>query len=248
MSDRDPASYTAADLADPSIEPATLGNIAAVRQDLWPAILAHPNCYPELAAYIRQYSAQPQAHAQQTQAAGQQPQQASQNYPAQPNQYGQGQFNPYNQYQQQAPTRLPLSKAWPQIVMAVAALLAAISLFLPAVTIDIFGEKISAHFFSPEAGNKTTGILVIVVMAAAIASAITAILGHQTSAKKASGGSGVGAGAVGIIIAVINIFDIIDTGHGASVGFGLISLLVFSIIVLVFGLLTLLPKFSANQR
>lgn len=53
MSDRDPASYTAQDLANPEIDPATLGQIAGVRQDLWPAILAHPNCYPELARFIQ---------------------------------------------------------------------------------------------------------------------------------------------------------------------------------------------------
>lgn len=50
----EPSSITAADVAAPGMDAATLGQIAAVRPDLWSAILAHLNCYPELAGWIRQ--------------------------------------------------------------------------------------------------------------------------------------------------------------------------------------------------
>lgn len=51
---RDPASYSAREMADPSIDSVMLRQIAAVRPDLWPQIQSHPNCDQELAGYIRQ--------------------------------------------------------------------------------------------------------------------------------------------------------------------------------------------------
>lgn len=56
MTVREPASYTLADMADASIAAATLAQLAGAREDLWPAISAHPNCYPALAEWIAQQS------------------------------------------------------------------------------------------------------------------------------------------------------------------------------------------------
>lgn len=56
MTVREPASYTLADMADASIGAATLAELAGAREDLWPAISAHPNCYPALAEWIAQQS------------------------------------------------------------------------------------------------------------------------------------------------------------------------------------------------
>lgn len=50
---RDPASYSAQELADPRIDSMTLRQIGAVRPDLWRLIHDHPNCDRELAEYIR---------------------------------------------------------------------------------------------------------------------------------------------------------------------------------------------------
>lgn len=65
---RDPASYSAQELADPRIDPTTLRQIAAARPDLWRLIHDHPNCDGQLAEYIRQNASQnaplPQARAQ----------------------------------------------------------------------------------------------------------------------------------------------------------------------------------------
>lgn len=59
---KEPADFTAADLQDPSLDGETLRQIAAQRPDLWPAILNHPNIYPDLSVYIHQgmrYNAPP---------------------------------------------------------------------------------------------------------------------------------------------------------------------------------------------
>ncbi|WP_156208120.1 hypothetical protein [Nocardiopsis sp. SBT366] len=66
---RDPASYSAQELADPRIDSMTLRQIGAVRPDLWRLIHDHPNCDRELAEYIRRNTppvppSQPQTGAQ----------------------------------------------------------------------------------------------------------------------------------------------------------------------------------------
>lgn len=85
MTGRDPASFTAEDLTDPTIDAVTLRSIVAERSDLWPQVLQHPSCYPGLADYIRsqQGPPQPPSGPQATQAQ-QQPQ------PAQTEQQGAG--------------------------------------------------------------------------------------------------------------------------------------------------------------
>lgn len=92
---RDPASYSAQELADPRIDPATLRLIAAVRPDLWRQIHDHPNCDGELAEYIRNNASQsaPQQQAARPQApqqtGPQRPQGAQPTGPQQPGQPGQ---------------------------------------------------------------------------------------------------------------------------------------------------------------
>lgn len=46
-------------LQDPSIDAATLQQLALTRPDLFPRILEHPNCYPELAGWIRHQQSTP---------------------------------------------------------------------------------------------------------------------------------------------------------------------------------------------
>src|SRR5690625_4492940 len=50
----DLSNFTVEDLHDPTVEAHTLQELAATRPDLWPAILNHPNTYPDLAMYIHQ--------------------------------------------------------------------------------------------------------------------------------------------------------------------------------------------------
>ncbi|WP_119695826.1 hypothetical protein [Microbacterium halotolerans] len=51
--------YTEQDLLrDPQFDQATLGHLATARPDLRPSVLAHPNCYPELADWLRAHGVQ----------------------------------------------------------------------------------------------------------------------------------------------------------------------------------------------
>ncbi|TGD27770.1 DUF4282 domain-containing protein [Brevibacterium sp. S22] len=52
------SSFSASNFADSNIEPTTLALLAEHRHDLWPSILRHPQCYPELAHWINQKSAE----------------------------------------------------------------------------------------------------------------------------------------------------------------------------------------------
>ncbi|UQN15460.1 variant leucine-rich repeat-containing protein [Gulosibacter sp. ACHW.36C] len=108
MTDREPGSFTAEELASPSTDAATLARAAAVRPDLWSAILANPNCYPELGDWIRQQQGvqnvppaqQQNQHGQQQAQPGQQQRQPDQQqgqYGQQQNQYGQQQGQPGQQ-------------------------------------------------------------------------------------------------------------------------------------------------------
>ena len=51
---RDYSRFPAEGLRDPSIDANTLRELAAARPDLWPLIVRHPNCYPELGAFLRE--------------------------------------------------------------------------------------------------------------------------------------------------------------------------------------------------
>lgn len=82
---RDPSRATAADLADPGIEPAMLAILAQARPDLWPHIIAHPRCYPDLRVWIIRYGEQAgvAVQAQPVQAAPSQPAPSQQTVPQQ---------------------------------------------------------------------------------------------------------------------------------------------------------------------
>ncbi|WP_028245819.1 hypothetical protein [Pseudoclavibacter soli] len=54
MTERQPESFTAAEASSAETDATTLAHIANVRPDLHQAILANPNIYPELAAWIHQ--------------------------------------------------------------------------------------------------------------------------------------------------------------------------------------------------
>lgn len=54
MPEKNPAEYSAEDLAAPDVSAETLAAVAAVRPELWDAILAHPLCYPGLRDWIGQ--------------------------------------------------------------------------------------------------------------------------------------------------------------------------------------------------
>lgn len=196
MTQRDPASYTAEELTDPSIDPEVLRHITFVRPDLWDAVLAHPNCYRELAAHIHQqrgeqpqtYSPpaegqpqrQPNQHAQQTSA-------GAKTLAAGAKGYFNDTFVPATKKAAQTTnqrigahnakagvTPQPMWRFWAQIALPVVAFFGTIALFLPIASVSAFGFSQSFSYFHEEAPSgegaiMLTGfILVILTGVAAI--------------------------------------------------------------------------------
>lgn len=107
----DLSNFTVEDLHDPTVEAHTLQELAATRPDLWPAILNHPNTYPDLAMYIRQ-----KMHEQAPPPPGGQPHmsQGYGTYSANPHHGG------HSMYQGQPPLDPGTEKAW-GVIMPLAA-------------------------------------------------------------------------------------------------------------------------------
>ena len=103
MPDQDLSMYTEQDLLrDPQFDQATLGQLATARPDLRPAVLAHPNCYPALADWLRAHGVQaasaPQAETPPAQPAyGQAPDAAAAEAQNAQSATGYGQQSPYGQ-------------------------------------------------------------------------------------------------------------------------------------------------------
>ena len=154
----DPSSLTYEQLADPNIDQTTLAQLAAARPDLWPAIMAHPNCYPELTAWIWQQTPVSTPSNVST------PQPASQSS-ALSSPVFTGQQSGYQSSQQVAET---LKRLWRQVIaspfmwlpaaLAVVAFFAFISVFMPVVTTTV---GVSAGWFSPQIGGSEGANLLV---------------------------------------------------------------------------------------
>ncbi|WP_105036567.1 hypothetical protein [Cryobacterium aureum] len=218
----EPFSYTLADLADPGVEPATLGHIATARPDLWSVILTHPNCYPELADWLRQRMPR-----------------ADEQTPAR------GWVEPSAQRTaRRAPRREPFAKhhPWVLFIVPVAAIIAILSLFLPIGTVSGFGDSITYNYFSEEAKEfEGEGEGILTFMLVAIALAVVSILTRKKWAR-------ITAAIVGILVAPFGIGDGFGTTGlllnttGASVGAGSVLLGSASTLLLAAAILTLLPQ------
>lgn len=167
---REPSSYTAADLTDPTIDAATLRNIAAERSDLWPQVLQHPSCYPGLADYIRaqQGPPQPQSAPQATEAPQQPPpahteqQGAGEHFAAGARQLAGGAKDYWSTTAAPAVSgavkdvRANGSKSWTfwgRLAQPVIALLGFITLFFPAIRVlDEFNLEGQAENLAEELG------------------------------------------------------------------------------------------------
>lgn len=249
MSDRDPASYTAADLADPTIAPATLGQIASVRPDLWPAILAHPNCYPELAAFIQQHSAPESGDqsgvseaAQQISDGAKQVAAGAKDYfnqtlapaAANANKTFQNALNSYGGTTPQA----SLPKIWPLIGVAISAFVSVISIFLPAVVVRSYSYRISVAVIDDNLGS-----VFLIAFLATFGFAVVLFVTRKKWARLAAAYTG---SVTGFIVFVKCLSTVFDIGHGASVGIGLILLLFTAAATAAFAGLLLLPKWAAE--
>lgn len=285
---KDLSAFTAADLNDATIDPAVLASLTQARPDLWPAILAHPNCYPELGAWIRKHTApmpqEPQAPAPVTaaqwsatfqQANGREPSMseyqaavnagliAQERGPRDPSaeqmaagakQFATGAKEFFNnrvapaaadatravhsavQEQQREANATPTGwMSWAPFALPVAAFLALISLFLPAIS--AYGMSVS--FFA-----SGDGPILLVMMLLVIAASVTSIILRVKWARITAGAVGIAAGLMGLIDGFLTMGS--ATGiDGASVGVGLVLLVLFSVVVLAAAIIILLPAKKA---
>lgn len=241
--------FTAADLADPGLEPSVLAQLAQHRPDLWPSIRRHPQCYRELAGWIdQQLSTWPSpASAQAT------PHLTTEEWAA-AFQRDHGREPTLSEYRAMlasgAIRRLPEESA-PQVsagqqswnrpvgsgpdlglwavgapfVLMGAAFVGIFSLFLPIVSV----LGVSVNSFNTKADGD--GPLFLFAFLATIGAAVAAVAVRATWSSITAGVIGVLVGILGVIYGFGNLFSISDT-RGVSVGFGLVLLAFASVFVL----------------
>ncbi len=139
----------------------------------------------------------------------------------------------------QSSTRAPAgSTGWmtkAPFAIAGSALIAILSLFLPAATVMGF-----SYSFFDAASDSGEGVILFILMLLTIAGAVTAYLTRKRWAR-------ITAGVIGIITALIGAYDAFGTiGNlsdlGVSAGFGLVLLGIASIALLAASVITVLPK------
>ncbi len=203
---------------DPNLDAAALAQLAQTDQSQWPAILSHPNVYPELTVWIQ--SQMPQAA----------PVQAA----------------PYGAVQYGAPVAAgPKPKPvpgsnWPAYVQTGFAVLMIISTFLPIVSI----AGMSFGFFSDYGGYDLgvgTGMAMTMIFFALLIGGLAAPLIFVVVP-----GLRIAAGIIGIIFGLISlIMWFIGLGaanFAGSAGFGIYLGLICSIGVIVSGISLLAVK------
>ncbi|WP_282852571.1 hypothetical protein [Gulosibacter sediminis] len=255
MTDREPGSFTAEELASPTTDAETLARAAAVRPDLWSAILANPNCYPELGDWIRQQqSAQnqrPTPHQQQA-AQGSQSQEAPQwaQSPQQGQQAQPGQQQGTNQFfdgaQQMAqgaksflndagqragkrasgdPNSFLNKFTWGQVGVVIAAVVGILGLFLPAVSASAYGFSVSASFI--QSGD---GVLLLILFLGTIGLTIFSGYSTQRPVLITSWVVALIAGVVSVIDAIATLANVAGSGFGPGLGIFVVLLVGLAII------------------
>lgn len=203
MTTRDPSTYTAGEIAHPSVDAATLAQVASLRPDLWASILANPNCYPELAQWIQQ------------QQPGILPQQVATSGYAQPVAATQGQLAPaawgapttgsgYADAAQPAATFeiRPAARAAIFVVLGAAAL-TLVSFFLPRFSLSsevrgllagYGGDTVDMPNILSEGGGRGYFLLILIVATIGLGAATLAT--KKDSLRKATGIVGLVAGVL----------------------------------------------------
>lgn len=230
MNDRPLSSFTAAELSDPTIAAATLGQLSGERPDLWPAILAHPNCYPQLTQYIHQRM-------------------ASMPPPMVPPQLPYAQPGPYPggpapwQYPVGAPVGPPPKVAnWifaAQVALPVLGILGIVSVFLPLLSASAVGYSMgTVGFFSDHA--QGIGYATSFWMFVAIAFGVVGLLVRRKWSR-------ITAGIIGIVVGTCTPLALLilvpNAGYFAGISFGLGATLLFIIspVMIAAGIIALMP-------
>lgn len=271
MTDRDPASYTAADLTDPTINAATLRSIAAERSDLWPQVLQHPSCYPGLAEYIRGQQAPPQPPAGQPQ---QQGPGAGEQITAGARQVAEGAQDFFRNTAAPAVSgatrsaRANGSKSWTflgRLAQPVIALLGFITLFAPALrasdeyNVEGTAENLAEQFgmsdeldqVRDEYGLHTSQNFLtqdltaagVILLLLFLATIGLAVASLVMSQAWTRYAAGAAGGLAGLIGIIVSIIYLVAaTDDVNAVGFGAVLMLILSILLIAASVIALLPQ------
>lgn len=275
MTQRDPASYRIEELTDPSLHTDVLRHMAFSRPDLWGAVLRHPNCYPELAAYIGQRRGeQPPAIPQPGEGqAHQQPGEGQAHQ--QPNQHVQqmstgvktlaagarGYFNDtvlpatkqaaqttqqrMGEHHAGTPTR-PMWRFLVQIALVVLAFFGTIALFLPLASVSVFGFSESFNYFHAEAPSGE-GAFMLTGFIVVILAGVTAILLQATWVRITAAVLAILTGLISAINGFVTTAALANEPM-VSLGAGSVLLAVIGVALVVAAVVTLLPAKKQPAR
>ena len=213
MTSVDPFAYTAAHLADPTVDAWTLAQISANRPDLHRFVLVHPNCYPALAAWIMEQSGSSPSHVPRPEGARTGSVQAS----GQP--WPEMVMGPSST----GTARPPSPGRWligPGITAA-AGFVALLSLFMPAAT-TVFGY--SVDFFS-DGGD---GVILLVLFLVVIGCSIGAMVVRHMAVGVTTAVVGILSGLAGLMDGFLVMINVVGE-EAASVGVGALLLTVASV-------------------
>ncbi|GAB3748027.1 variant leucine-rich repeat-containing protein [Nocardiopsis nanhaiensis] len=253
---REPASFSAEELADPSIDPTTLRQIAAARPDLWRLVHDHPNCDRELAGFIEQ-NTPPAAPPQQPPGApqpGGQPPQAAQQMATGARQVADGAKTYFTNTVAPAArsaTRTVSEKSglssgsvhwttWFQFALPAVALIGIIALFMPLASVSAMGRTETINYFSEDAPSGE-GVAMLTLFLLVIGFAVVSLLTAKKWAVITTGVIAILAGLFSMLNGFGTSAAINDLGFG-SVGAGAILLGIVGTAMLVTAIITMLPK------
>jgi hypothetical protein len=125
---------------------------------------------------------------------------------------------------------------WPQITLIVSGIVAAISLFLPAVSSSAWGFHVTASFM-----DTREGALLLALVLATIGFAIASIYVPAVWVTNTTAAVGIATGGIGIADSLITLLNTADSQ--TSAGIGLYSLIVASAAMAGIAIVLLTPKF-----
>lgn len=250
MSSVDPFAYTAENLNDPSVSAWTLAQVSANRPDLHRQVLVHPNCYPELAAWIVQQQSAPHSQAFKDNARG---------GDTWGNSVGSSLPDPHHFASHQRPVPqvwdakvgkaprvqayhpvTPVPRGWfvGPVLTAAAGLIAFLSLFMPAVT-TVLGYSVSFL-------NGPDGVVFVLLFLVVIGCSTMAVVVRHMAVRVASGVVGLVTGAAGLLYGFVTMVNIVGE-ETASVGIGALLLTIASVAILVGAAVTLFVRGSPRD-
>lgn len=242
--------YSPPPLLDPDLTASDLARIASQGPQAWPQILAHPNCYPELSAWISSQATTPKSSpmpgtdgvdgAKQMKQAAKQFAAGAQGFYKEkiaPT-VGQASSAASAAWMNRKASPREAAKQWAPIVLVGAALLGIISLFLPLFS---YGG-VSLSYFSDELGGSD-GPVLLVALLLVVGLAIACLVRPKKWLRITTGVVSILVGLF-LFVPVVNVSSQIDGRMGASLGLGPIVAAIVGVLIIAAAIASLLPDDS----